>query len=603
MMNGIVATMSSLAMVGGTMNMTVAPVMAKTQAAADDAGDNQEKKYDVTTKIDDNGTITATDKVAEGGTKEVKWKANDGYHIKSVVIDDKEQKDEAGKTEGSKSFTDIKENHTVTVTTEKDKDDADKGDTDKGDTDVFKVTTQIDAGGTITESDEKVAKGTSKTVEWQAKEGYHIKSVTIDSKALDDAAGTTKGSTEFKTIDSDHKVVVTTEKDAVKTYKIETEIDDNGTITKSIDDAKGGEPQTIEWKANDGYYIDSVTVDDKEQDIGKYTREGKYTFDKVQGDHKIVVKTAKNELFKITTSIDEGGTITPSDDKAELHKTKTVEWKAKDGYHIASVTVDGQEKTDMAGKASGSITFNEITSDHEVVVKTAKDETKTYKITTSIKNGTITPSEDSVKEKESKTVEWKADKGYHVLKVTVDGKEIPNAKGTTSGKYEFSDIAGDHTVTVETEKDSDNSGTNNNNQNNQNNNNQNNTGENTNNGGNNTNNNNQKPDDNKQDLNDNTPNPQPKPNNNNPGRPDQPGNPQNNGQPAPQGQGNGGNAGTQNVQGNGNAQGGNVPVANAKGGYGVNTAVDGTSTALFAGGIPAAVGAVITAFKLKRKDD
>lgn len=77
------------------------------------------ENYKINTSIN-NGTITQsiTD-IEPNGKRTVEWKADDGCHITSVIIDGKEQKID-DKQKGSYTFDNINEDHTVIVKAEKD---------------------------------------------------------------------------------------------------------------------------------------------------------------------------------------------------------------------------------------------------------------------------------------------------------------------------------------------------------------------------------------------------------------------------------------------------------------------------------------------------
>lgn len=106
---------------------------------------------------------------------------------------------------------------------------------------------------------------------------------------------------------------------------ISAEIDENGTITDKGEKAVVyGEDKTFEIKANDGYVIDSVLVDDKEVKDAANQKEFSYTFENVDEPHSIVAKTAKvytvtytdgvenEEIFKDQVYTDlRGGSETP----------------------------------------------------------------------------------------------------------------------------------------------------------------------------------------------------------------------------------------------------------------------------------------------------
>lgn len=74
------------------------------------------KQFTVSTTVGENGTITATETVDYGSSKEITATANTGYRIDSFIVDGTEITDAKGKQSFPYSFSDIKENHSVLVT-------------------------------------------------------------------------------------------------------------------------------------------------------------------------------------------------------------------------------------------------------------------------------------------------------------------------------------------------------------------------------------------------------------------------------------------------------------------------------------------------------
>lgn len=74
------------------------------------------KQFTVSTTVGENGTITATETVDYGSSKEITATANTGYRIDSFIVDGTEITDAKGKQSFPYLFSDIKENHSVSVT-------------------------------------------------------------------------------------------------------------------------------------------------------------------------------------------------------------------------------------------------------------------------------------------------------------------------------------------------------------------------------------------------------------------------------------------------------------------------------------------------------
>lgn len=74
------------------------------------------KQFTVSTTVGENGTITATETVDYGSSKEITATANTGYRIDSFIVDGTEITDAKGKQSFPYLFSDIKENHSISVT-------------------------------------------------------------------------------------------------------------------------------------------------------------------------------------------------------------------------------------------------------------------------------------------------------------------------------------------------------------------------------------------------------------------------------------------------------------------------------------------------------
>lgn len=74
----------------------------------------------------------------------------------------------------------------------------------------------------------------------------------------------------------------------------------------------------------------------------------------------------------------------------------------------------------------------------------------TYQITTEVVNGEIDQSVTNISAGASQVINFKSNDGYVLAKVIVDGQEIAITEGMAS--YEFTDIASDHTISVEYKK-------------------------------------------------------------------------------------------------------------------------------------------------------
>ncbi len=222
-------------------------------------------------------------------------------------------------------------------------------------------------------------------------------------------------------------------KDDPLTYKINTKVE-NGIISDS-NTVNYGESKKVEYAPKLGFHLKSVTIDGVVADINEYTIE--YSFLDIKDDHDIEV-VYESDVFNIDPNAI-NGTISKKT-IAEYGSTKTIEYAPSEGYHLVSVTVDGQV-VDIEEHPT-SYTFSDIKEDHVIEVVFEID---VFTITTYVKNGTITES-TSVKWGESKTIEYSPKEGYHLSSVVVDEEE--QDLDVSKESHNFDNVVSDHEVEV-----------------------------------------------------------------------------------------------------------------------------------------------------------
>ena len=219
----------------------------------------------------------------------------------------------------------------------------------------------------------------------------------------------------------------------ISSCKITASCNEGGTITPNgVNNAKKYSNQTYTIKANEGYFIQSVKVDNVEKGAIET-----YIFERVTTNHTITVTFAPKELA-ISASAGTGGSISPSGTvKVKYGEDKTFTITPDEGYEIKSVTVDGQDK----GKIT-SYNFEDVKEAHTISATFVK---KTFKITASAgAGGSISPNGTStVSYGDNKTFTITPAQGYKVKSVVVDGAN----KGELT-TYTFSNVKAAHTISV-----------------------------------------------------------------------------------------------------------------------------------------------------------
>ena len=179
---------------------------------------------------------------------------------------------------------------------------------------------------------------------------------------------------------------------------------------------------------------------------------------------------------KSFTSSDGSSTITATPisfkidlEKANLNKAYTVTFNSNGGSSVEAQTVNsGDKATKPSNPTKSGYTFKEwqkdgvtfdfttaITEDIELkAVWTVKSSTSgggssssSYKVTTKIENGTITPANASVNKNVDQEFTFKVNEGYEITDVLVDGKSV----GVVDS-YKLEKVTEKHTIEVKTTK-------------------------------------------------------------------------------------------------------------------------------------------------------
>ena len=275
-------------------------------------------------------------------------------------------------------------------------------------TSVYKIDTKV-VNGTITDSMKEVARGSDKDVKYSPKEGYHLKSVTVDGQEVDKTQFENKYS--FANITANHKIEVVYE--GTNAPKIEKHFDKS--------EYKIGETilNTIIFR-NDGVkdaIIKNLVIADQNKEgvkIDTSSIEVNYT-----GSGNPIVKVIDAATGKFNVFFDEfrGG------DQVTIKFKSIFEKNAEKVENDADATGDNIEK---------------ITAHAEATPK--------YEVITEVVNGTISPNVE-VKKGENAKIEYAPNDGYKLKKVTVDGNVVTDHPEN----YDFTNISDNHKIKVEYE--------------------------------------------------------------------------------------------------------------------------------------------------------
>lgn len=291
----------------------------------------------------------------------------------------------------------------------------------------------------------KLPEGTDYTIEFIALPGYVIEDTQVSggsryfdiSNPYDDTLAS----------DTAYRVIVK----ALDTYNATVTMGENGVISLNgfIPEGETKVPQgvesTIRIVADEGYELDKLIINGEEVEV----EDNAYTFTP-EGDVTIEVSFREAIPYcKITLSIGNGGSITVKDDLYEIENKKYIYVPVGEtvtlviaphiNYEVNTVKVSGKtvklnddgeyvlECTDTA--ATVSATFK----------STNEEEEETYTVTAFASGGgTISPAGASeVEEGGNITFTIKANEGYEIYSVTVDGEDVT----LSNGKYTIKNVS------------------------------------------------------------------------------------------------------------------------------------------------------------------
>lgn len=231
--------------------------------------------------------------------------------------------------------------------------------------DLHTLTATLTGGpGTITGSG-SVAAGDDAVVRWTVPEGYRVKSLTVDG-AEQDVAAREWG---FSAIDADHSVAVVLEMDL---WRVDVTWEGQGTAGESAL-VRPGAAHGVTWAPDEGRQVLSVTVDG--EDRPDLVDAGGMEFADIDRNHQVHVVFDRDPDVAAWYTVDvrlEGGpgTASGSGEVAE-GADRAVAWAPAEGFHVKSVTVDGEPRPDLVGE--GGFAFEDVRANHEVLVELEPD--------------------------------------------------------------------------------------------------------------------------------------------------------------------------------------------------------------------------------------
>ena len=384
------------------------------------------------------GTVTAPNEVAWGDDARVTWAAAEGWRATAVLVDGKPVGDGAVAA-GEIVLPSVREDCSVKVLFEKR---------------AYALRAQVrgNVGGTAACADAlgapaaSVVHGESFTFTWAADAGYTCTDIVVNGKSitasglfsLSDAGSWTcpaaAGAYSFEVVYERRSYQVT----ATGAPAEGGTVSGGGTV-------RYGDDAQVAYAAAPGWHVAAVTVDGARWPVESFPTG--LTLTQVTANREVAVTFERN-AYPLTLTVSDGAGATIEGPASVVHgASATATWKARPGYVVTAVTVDGvaHDPADFGDASAGSCEFPNVAEAHGVHVTVQR---KTYPVATAVVegNGTVSPSA-VVAHGEKAKVTWKAADGWRVDTVTVDGAALAG-DAAQAGSYLFENVDGAHRVEV-----------------------------------------------------------------------------------------------------------------------------------------------------------
>ena len=196
----------------------------------------------------------------------------------------------------------------------------------------------------------------------------------------------------------------------------------------------------ISASPNDGFTFEGWFLDDN-----KVSADARYVVDNIHGDATYVAEFKQVDCH-VTVHVNDSNAGTATENKTVKYgESITLEASPRDGYQF-----DGWTENGNTVSRDSKMQVNRITGDRTFTAVFKKREAKSYTVNAYVGagSGTITPQgKTTVTEGSGVLYTITPGEGYAIRTVYVDGKEI----GKTSS-FHFTDVRGDHTISVDFEK-------------------------------------------------------------------------------------------------------------------------------------------------------
>lgn len=268
-------------------------------------------------------------------------------------------------------------------------------------------------------------------------EGYRVGELLVDGVA-EEVVHENYYYYNLENITADHELYASF--DPIIYHTITIADSENGSVTPNgqvtVEEGMG---LVITVVPNEGYMLSEFMVDgtDAIDDVVN----GQYAFENITADHTVEAVFIETIYYTITATAGNGGTITPEgESQVVVGGTISYEVVADEGYHLVSVTVDGDDVTENL--VNGVYVFENVEADHEISAEFAIN---TYTVFAYAHGGTVSPNGTIIVEYgQSQTFEFIPNDEYGLSNVFVDNRVVQ----VEGDSYTFENITSNHTIVV-----------------------------------------------------------------------------------------------------------------------------------------------------------
>lgn len=317
----------------------------------------------------------------------------------------------------------------------------------------YTITVTGIGNGSIQPIDASFVKGTKVTIVPKPANGHQVESVTVQATANSSTIETAyeDGGYSFAMPASNVTVTVKFVEIVIPTYKINSNIKGNGTLSFGASAAKAGVTVTVSALPKYGYELTSLTVTGTRGKIETRLSNGRYSFTMPEGDVTVNAEfiAIEEPSFSITVPGSDYGSIEVNSTSVKAGETVTLTVMAKPGYRVDAVQVITVNSSVITVTKQGSGIYTFVMPDQDVVVKPMFKVIEHSIAISSSDHGSIELSAQTAESGATVTITGIPATGYALTGVTItaeNGISIPAIRNTATGMYSF--VMPDQAVSV-----------------------------------------------------------------------------------------------------------------------------------------------------------